>query len=431
MKILLINPPNSGKSIPEEQYGIKNMRLIFRGEPLALEVLAGNLEGHEVRITDLKAEPDSLWKDYEEFQPDLAGITGMTCEANAVLQIAQDLKKRSDLPVVVGGYHASCDARYFNREYIDYVVIGIGKSSFRELVNALEKGEKSPDIPGIARTNPGRDLHFTPRNYSRADLADHAAPRYDLVEKHRDKYVMSGVGGKMGFVASAFGCTHHCSFCCVPNLTGGKYLSHSADAVLRDMQMIGNIPLIRLVDANTFGNPKLAEELGQRILESGMKKRIVADVRSDTVIRHPELFRLWKQAGLETAVIGLEEVSDARLTDYNKKNAVQTNIAAMEFLKELGIRIIGDFIVSPDYTNEDFDALENFIENHPIDLPLPSILTPLPGTPLYEQRKEQIVIADLDYYTFLNAVLPTRMEEREFYETYSALLEKCIRHVRH
>ena len=52
MKILLVNPPNSGRSIPEERYGITSIKQILRGEPLALEVLAGNLEDFDVRIAD-------------------------------------------------------------------------------------------------------------------------------------------------------------------------------------------------------------------------------------------------------------------------------------------------------------------------------------------------------------------------------------------
>jgi len=59
MHILLVNPPNCGRSIPEERYGITSIKQIFRGEPLGLETLPGNLEGHEVRIVDLKAEPES------------------------------------------------------------------------------------------------------------------------------------------------------------------------------------------------------------------------------------------------------------------------------------------------------------------------------------------------------------------------------------
>jgi hopanoid C-3 methylase len=430
MRILLINPPNSGRSIPEEKYGIKNLKMIFRGEPLALEVLAGNLGGHEVIITDLKAVPDCLEQTLSEFNPDVVGITGMTCEANTVLNIAGIIKKKTKAKVVVGGHHASCDPDFFNKKEIDYIIVGLGKLSFRKLLDALECKKPTKFLEGIAKTDPAKALFFTPRKFSMEDLVDECPPRYDLVEKNRDKYVMSGVGGKMGFVVSAFGCTHRCFFCSIPNMTGGKYISHSANAILRDMTLLKDMRIIRLVDANTFGSIEIAEKLGQSILESGLHKKIVADVRSDTVVKHPHLFKLWKKAGLTTAVIGFEEICDIRLKRFNKQSAVKNNIKAMEILNKLGIKIIGDFIVSPDYTHEDFEALEKFVKNNPIDLPLPAILTPIPGTQLYKQMKERITVHNLDYYTFTNAVMPTRMNTRDFYFNYSSLLETFIGHIK-
>lgn len=318
MNILLINPPNCGKSIPEERYGIDSIKMIFRGEPLSLETLAGNLSGHEVTIVDLKADPDALSSGSLAVTPDLIGITGVTCEANTMLKIAKELKEAFPVPVVVGGHHASCDPYFFKRPFIDYVVVGLGKLSFRQLVDAIEAGQPVR-IPGVLSTAQRTSSAFVPRRYTKADLVDHAAPRYDLVFQHRDQYVMSGVGGKVGFVATAFGCTHDCAFCCIPNMTGGKYIGHENDAVLRDIALLGDVPVIRLVDANTFGDIQTANALGQAIIDAGIQKRLVADVRSDTVVRHPELFDLWRRAGLAVAVIGFEEISDERLKTLNKK----------------------------------------------------------------------------------------------------------------
>jgi radical SAM superfamily enzyme YgiQ (UPF0313 family) len=242
---------------------------------------------------------------------------------------------------------------------------------------------------------------------------------------------MSGVGGKVGFVASAYGCTHRCSFCSIPNMTDGRYLIHRPAAVLRDMQLLGDVPVVRLVDANTFGDLENALCLGQCIIESGLKKAIVADVRAETVTRHPDLFKLWKQAGLASVVIGFEEISDAGLARLNKRSSVAVNIEAIGILKDLGIRVIGDFIVDPEYTEADFDALERFVASHAIDLPLPSILTPLPGTPLHREMRHKITIQDLDYYTFTNAVCPTRMEPKLFYQAYAGMLKRFLKHISH
>ncbi len=431
MKILLVNPPNCGRSIPEEEYGIDTIKMIFRGEPLALEVVAGNLDGHAVAIADLKVAPNVLEKTIEQFEPDLVGFTGVTCEANTVLRLAGEVKRTSGALVVVGGHHASCDPMFFNQAAIDFIVMGLGKLSFRELVDAIANRTVSDGVAGVAKTNPGRGLNYVPRSYSHQDIVDDRPPRYDLVAAHRDQYVMSGVGGKVGFVASAYGCTHRCIFCSIPSLTDGRYITHRPEAVLRDMKLLGEVPLIRLVDANTFGDLENALCLGRCIIESGLQKAIVADVRAETVTRHPDLFRLWKQAGLAAVVIGFEEITDAGLARLNKRSSVAVSIEALCILKDLGIRVIGDFIVAPEYTEADFDALERFVASHAIDLPLPSILTPLPGTPLHREMRHKITIHDLDYYTFTNAVYPTRMEPTLFYQAYAALLKRFLKHISH
>jgi len=431
MKILLVNPPNCGRSIPEEEYGIDTIKMIFRGEPLALEVIAGNLDGHAVAIADLKVAPNVLEKTLDQFEPDLVGFTGVTCEANTVLRLAGEVKRNCDALVVVGGHHASCDPAFFNRDAIDYIVMGLGKLSFRELVDAIANRTVGSGVPGVAKTNPGGSLDYVRRAYSHEDLVDDRPPRYDLVAAHRDRYVMSGVGGKVGFVASAYGCTHRCSFCSIPNMTDGRYLIHRPAAVLRDMQLLGEVPVLRLVDANTFGDLENALCLGRCIMESGLKKAIVADVRAETVTRHPDLFKLWKQAGLASVVIGFEEISDVGLARLNKRSSVAVNIEAIGILKHLGIRVIGDFIVDPEYTEADFEALERFVAAHAIDLPLPSILTPLPGTPLHRAISHKITIQDLDYYTFTNAVWPTRMEPKLFYQAYAGMLKRFLKHISH
>jgi hopanoid C-3 methylase len=425
MNILLVNPPNCGRSIPEENYGITTIKMIFRGEPLSLETLAGNLEGHSVAIVDLKADPLGLSPERLPFAPDVVGLTGVTCEANTVIAIADELKARFKTLVVVGGHHASCDPGFFSKPFVDYVVTGLGKLSFRQLIDALEVGQK-PNIAGILNLREGVPEPFTPRCYTAADLVDDRAPRYDLVRQHRDAYVMSGVGGKTGFVASAFGCTHSCTFCCIPNMTANRYLLHSNASVVRDVAILRDVDTIRLVDANTFGNVETARDLADRLMQAGFRKPLVADVRSDTVVSNPKLFEHWRKAGLSAAVIGFEEISNRRLAQLNKRSTIQTNIEAIRILKALGIRIVGDFIVSPDYEEADFEGLESFIQQSGIDLPIPAVLTPIPGTPLYERMRAQIIVDDLDYYTFTNAVVATRMAEKQFYRRYAGLLKNCL-----
>lgn len=423
MKILLINPPNCGRSIPEERYGLDSIRQIFRGEPLALEVLAGNLAGHEVRILDLKVEPDGLQQAIVDFRPELVGFTAVTCEANTVLRLAGELKESCPAPVVVGGIHASSDPSFFNHPAIDYIVVGLGKDSFAELAAAIEAGAPTGLIDGVAAARPGGALLFARRKFGQPDLAESAPPRYDLVAGNRGSYVLSAVASKLGLVVSAFGCPYSCSFCCISSQTGGRYLTHSIETVIRDIRLLGDIPVIRLVDANTFGNTGHARLLAEAIIAAGIRKHFIADVRSDTVVRHPALMRLWKEAGLRSVVIGFEEIADGELSSFNKENNVAVNDEAITILHELGITIIGDFIVSPDYDDARFDALEEYVTRRKIELPILTVLTPLPGTPLHAELQERITIRDLDYYTLTNAVMQPRLGEKRFYEQYARLIK--------
>lgn len=423
MKILLINPPNCGRSIPEERYGITSLKQIFRGEPLALEVLAGNLSAHETKILDLKVEPKGLTLALESFLPDIVAMTAMTCEAQTVLKLAAEVKEILSATVVVGGVHASADPQFFNREMIDWIVIGLGKESFRELVEALAGDVPNPDIEGVAATRPGRSLKYRPRAFGSRDLAEKHAPRYDLVEAYRPNYTLLTLGLQLGFVASAVGCPYDCSFCCISHLTGGRYLTAGRETVVRDILSL-ETPVIRLVDANTFGNAHHALKLAEAIEAAGIRKQFLADVRSDTVVRHPELLKRWKEVGLRAVVVGFEEIDDGALGRMNKENSAKMNLQAIDILHQLGLTIVGDFIISPDYTEQQFDALKDFVLRQKIELPMHTVLTPLPGTSLYRQLQGQIVNHDLDYYTLTNAVLPTRLPEELFYRRYANLLSE-------
>ncbi|MFW6387630.1 MAG: B12-binding domain-containing radical SAM protein, partial [Thermodesulfobacteriota bacterium] len=204
MRILLINPPNCGRSIPEERYGIDSLKQIFRGEPLALQTLAGNLREHDVSIVDLKAAPDILDEILKTVSPDMVGFTAMTCEVNTVLALARQVRNTCSASIVVGGCHASCRPEDFNHPEIDWIVVGLGTVALRELAEALEQGAH-PQVDGVAPTSPGGELHWKARAYTGADAGDNTAPRYDLVKGYRSQYYLASLGLQMGLVSSAIG----------------------------------------------------------------------------------------------------------------------------------------------------------------------------------------------------------------------------------
>lgn len=430
LNILLINPPNCGRSIPEERYGISSLKQIFRGEPLALEELAGNLQGHAVRILDLKADPEGLAPELAALPPDVVGITGVTCEANTMLKIAAMVKDACSATVVVGGIHASNDPAFFNDAAVDYIVVGLGKRVFAELVEALQHNGDTAVLQGVIRKRPGRPIERPLLRNGTADLVMEHPPAYGLVSRYRSHYILEKLGISMGFVASAYGCPHRCLFCSMQGQTGGGYLTKSIESVIRDIRLLPDIPVIRLVDANTFGDVERAAALGRALLAAGVNKQYLADIRSDTVVRHPDMLRQWKEAGLRAVIIGFEEIDDASLAAMHKANKASVNAEAISILNDLGITIVGDFIISPDYDEHDFDRLDAYLGARRIDLPMITVMTPLPGTPLYSRERHRIVNHDLDYYTLTNAVTRTKLDEKRFYSRYAALLANSHQNAR-
>ncbi len=433
MKILLINPSNCGRSIPEERYGITSIKQIFRGEPLALEELAGNLPEYDVRILDLKVDPDGLEPMLADFRPDLVGITGLTCEANTMLRLAGQVKEHGQPLVVVGGIHASNDPAFFNQASVDYIIVGLGKKIFAELIACLIREEQavSPGvIPGVIPTNPGGAIQVPTRCCTAADIVEERPPAYDKVQQYRSSYILEKLKVTMGFVASAYGCPHCCSFCSIKGQTNGSYLTKSIDAVLREIRLLPDIPVIRLVDANTFGDIERARALAEALKAPDLGKQYLADIRSDTVVRYPELLKSWKEAGLRAVVIGFEEIDDQRLTAMNKANRANINTEAVAVLNELGITVVGDFIIDPQYEEQDFLRLDEYLGKVQIDLPMITVMTPLPGTELYQQQQDRITNHDLDYYTLTNAVTETRLAEKEFYTLYAELIRKSHEHAK-
>ena len=373
MNILLINPPNCGRNIPEERYGITSLKQILRGEPLGLEMLAGSLRDHEVKIADLKVEAESLSGIVAKFSPDLVGITGMTCEANTVLTMASQIKENTGALVVVGGIHASNDPAFFNRPFIDFISVGLGNPALSALVDALSKWVEIPEIPGIIPTRPGQKLVIPNRKFGAENLMDAHSPAYDLVGQYRKDYFLPTLGLAMGHAVSAFGCPYRCHFCAIRGQAGGQYLTRSASSVVRDISLLDQTPVIRLVDANTFGRPDHARQLCRAIVDAGIRKNFIIDIRADSVVREKALLKEWKAAGLKAVVIGFEGIEDHRLKEMNKQSRVSSHIEAIKILKDLGISIVGDFIIDPESGGAQFDAFETFIQDNAIELPcLPS-----------------------------------------------------------
>ena len=150
MRVLLIYPNRQG-----ERVTIMDRAAV--AEPLALEYVAAaaKLDGHEVKLLDLRLHVTALDRTLTAFRPDVVGLTGFTMHVLRNLEIAARVRElRPDCRIVVGGLHATFEPVDFFEPQIDYILPGEGVRAFRRLLGCLAKGYPVKGLPGVyARTN--------------------------------------------------------------------------------------------------------------------------------------------------------------------------------------------------------------------------------------------------------------------------------------
>jgi radical SAM superfamily enzyme YgiQ (UPF0313 family) len=372
-----------------------------------------------VRILDLGFE-DTLDAQLREYSPDVVGVTALTPEvydAHLALDRVRELLPRA--LTVAGGIHASLAPEDFERPSVDVIVRGEGEITFRELIRAREAGTPMEAVRSIRLRRPDGSYLETPKREERVDLDRSPFARRGL---------LAGVRAKQRFfmkrplttLEASRGCPFRCSFCSVWKMHPGKCRYMSAERILAELETIEG-PDTMFVDDNFLADVPRAEKLAGMIKSSGLKKTFSMQARSDTVAKNPRLIEKWAGVGLRGVLIGFETVSGDLLKKLNKANSLANNDEAIRILKANGIGIYGAFIVDPDFGVDDFRGLLDYVETRNVTYRQFTVLTPLPGTPFFEQVRSQLVTHDYRLYDCLHSVLPTRLSRGKFYEEFARL----------
>lgn len=166
--------------------------------------------------------------------------------------------------------------------------------------------------------------------------------------------------------------------------------------------------------------------LAHLIGESGIRKQYFLYGRSDTIARNPDLLESWRKIGLPRVFVGLEFFRDQDLEYVGKKSTTSDNEAAVKILHDLDIDIYASFVLRPEFDRRDFRDLRQYCRSLKLDFPSFAVLTPLPGTDLYEEVKDDLITNDYDYFDFIHTLLPTRTTLREFYKHYAWLTNTVL-----
>lgn len=411
MKVLLVEPPINSSDIATGLIGL--------AEPLALEIVAASIPQHEVKILDMRLERN-LDRALRTFKPHIVGTTCYTIGVRMAKNILKEVKKFDPkIMTVIGGHHVTVKPEDFNDDFTDIVVIGEGEVTFKELVEKFEKGKEIYDIEGIGFSRNGKFIRTPSRPL--INLEDMPFPARHLVEKYRRHYFRAS-WRPIASVVTSRGCPFRCSFCAMWKVNRGRYRTRSAESVVEEIANIRE-KYIDFCDDNTLGDVSRAEKMYELIKKRGINKIYKIYARADTVADHPELIKKWKEIGMRLILIGFEAFRDKELKNWNKRSTLKKNEEAIRVLKENGVEAAAYFMVDPQYDSRDFKSLSDYVLKKELTQPVFTILTPFPGTDLFEEKKNDINM-NYDFLDFYHTLLPTKLPKKEFYQQFAKLYRR-------
>jgi radical SAM superfamily enzyme YgiQ (UPF0313 family) len=122
----------------------------------------------------------------------------------------------------------------------------------------------------------------------------------------------------------------------------------------------------------------------------------------------------------------MEDCSDKRLAAMKKGTTVAQQEQAVAILDRLGVMMYASYMVDPDYTRQDFAALLAHVHQMGHTYATFTVMTPLPGTELYETNRDRLLSQKPELFDMAHALLPTTLPLPEFYAEYARLWTKAV-----
>jgi radical SAM superfamily enzyme YgiQ (UPF0313 family) len=348
MKIKLIAPHEQREDTLSSSFKLQRVNL-----PL---LAALTPPGHTMTIVDEAFAPDDINQDV-----DLVGITVMTDLVLRAYHIA-DTYRRKAVKVVMGGIHPTVlpDEAL---EHADAVVVGEAEGIWPRLISDAASGQ----MQRLYRAGKMTDLKGLPK------------PRRDLLPGIKYQgYTPIPIG-----VETSRGCPYDCEFCSIGQTLGHHYRVRPVQEVIAEIESIDS-PHLFFVDDALGLNRNVAKKLFTEMIPL---RRLWLGQGTVSLAEDLELLRLMRRSGCLGLLAGFESVQKRTQNEVKKiKNLKIDFYEAMRRFHGEGFGILGTFVFGSDYENKDvFEQALEFIMRSRMDCAELRILTPYPGTRLYER----------------------------------------------
>lgn len=416
MQILLLNPPHTsiGSRVPVEH--LPPLGLLSIGGPLIdaghsvslLDADRLNLSLAQITERVLKAHPELL----------LIGHSGSTSAHPTVAKLTAILRtKLPHMHIVYGGVFPT----YHYREVLEQepqitaVVRGEGEETIVELVAALERaiaaheplGSTLESVHGIAFRDQGR-IHATPAREVSGDL-DAYRVGWELID-HKDY----SYWGELRAVVVQFsrGCPHPCNYCGQRGFwTRWRHRDPKKFAAeIARLHREHGVVVFNFADENPTSNRRVWKEFLEALIAEKVKVKLVGSTRAGDIVRDADILHLYKQAGCERFLMGMEHTDEQTLELIRKGSTTAIDREAIVLLRKHNILSMATYVVGfEEERDQDYwRAFKQLLSYDPDQIQL-LYVTPHRWTPFYRFAEERTVIQlDRRHWDYKHQVLETK-----------------------
>jgi anaerobic magnesium-protoporphyrin IX monomethyl ester cyclase len=363
--------------------------------PLSLTYLASALiqEGIEVKILDFlvtQYHPKKLRRELEEYQPQLVGATCVTLNYPIARRMLKACKAFDPhIFTVIGGPHVTftLEETLLQSPWIDAIVIGEGERTLVELVRAVGGGKNIHHVPGIAFADGGMVVKTAPQAHIE-DLDQLPLPARELLPMARYRAL-----GTPCTVITSRGCPYNCIFCSGHRMFGPKVRFRSPGLVVDEIEKLQRdfgLAKVNIVDDTFTLNYHHAQAVCEEMLKRDLKIKWSVFSRVDRISK--DIAQLMKRAGCEWVLFGIESADEEILKTVKKGFTLDKVRRGVKIAAEAGINVFNSFIFGLPGESRD-TALKSLAFGDELYHKYGAkygfhMLSPLPGTEVYERAKD-------------------------------------------
>lgn len=387
-----------------------------RVPPIGLVYLATFLRdrigllNENIKIFDSNFYTD-IEKEIDDFKPHIIGLSTMTVNYMAAIAFAELFKKKSTIPIIVGGVHVSSLPESLKKCF-DLGVIGEGEETLGELVlSYIQNGSFDKnnlmDINGVAYFD-GDKVVTTQR---RAPIELDTLPLPDFRFAHPNFFREEEIPGisQTGircYLLSSRGCPYRCEFCSTSRFWG-KMRVHSPEYTARIVEkaiLDFNADYIKVEDDLFTLNAARLNDIRTEFEKRGILDKIKGiECQPRANLISEKLCQAMKDIKVRVVNFGFESGSD-RVLKFLKVGTVtvEMNKNAVVLCKKYGLNVYGSLMYgSPDETLEDMEKTNDFIDfcsKNGANYLWSFVATPFPATPFWNVALERGTVSnDMDF----------------------------------